>query len=295
MNTSKINFENLEYNSTTLKNKTSIEYKFFNSRTKKTPIVFLYGLVCNNRHFEHQVNYFTQKSYPVLILNYREHFGSKNPEGLAQCNFENIAEDIILLLDFLEIKKPHLIGHSMGVNVALEIALRDNSLVDKLILISGSPSRPQDYMFNTNLSYYIFPSVKKILNSNKKIGIKFWKNIHRVKLFRKMILDGGFNPNQVSDEFVKYYAQKIGELGFDLFFKLVEEMKNHNLSSKLHLIENNTLIMGGDVDNIAPIEGQVVFEKYLKNSSLYLIKDGSHVPQVDFHETVNEKISHFIN
>ena len=67
-------------------------------------------------------------------------------------------------------------------------------------------------------------------------------------------------------------------------------MKNHNLSSKLHLIENKVLIMGGDNDNIAPIEGQVVFEKYLKNSSLYLIKDGSHVPpEVDFHETVNEK------
>ena len=41
-------------------------------------------------------------------------------------------------------------------------------------------------------------------------------------------------------------------------------MKNHNLSSKLHLIENEVLIMGGDNDNIAPIEGQMVFEKYLK-------------------------------
>jgi non-heme chloroperoxidase len=290
-----IDFENLNYNITTLENQTKIEYSFFNPKSKKKPIVLLYGLVCNNRHFQYQIDYFTQKNHPLLILNYREHFGSKNPGGLHQCTFKNITDDIILLLKFLKIKKPHLIGHSMGVNIALEIAMRDPDIVEKLILISGSPSRPQDYMFNTNMSYYIFPSVKKILNSNKNLGLKFWQSLYKVKIIRKMILDGGFNPNQVSDEFVKYYAKKIGELGFDLFFKLIEEMKNHNLSSRLHLVMNQTLIMGGDSDNIAPIEGQVIFENYLKNSSLYLIKDGSHVPQVDFHETVNEKIDYFIN
>tara|TARA_B100000925_G_C22010084_1_gene475818 strand:+ start:5381 stop:6268 length:888 start_codon:yes stop_codon:yes gene_type:complete len=289
------NFEEINYDSVVLENQTSIEYKYFNSHSKKNPIVLLYGLVCNNRHFQFQIDHFVNQDYPLLILNYREHFGSKNPSGIPECSFENIATDVVLLLDYLNIKKPHLIGHSMGVNIALEIAIAFDSLVDKLVLISGSPYRPQDYMFNTNMSYFIFPSVKKILSSNKKLGLKFWENLHRIKLIRKMILDGGFNPKQVTDEFVMYYTKKIGELGFDLFFKLIEEMKNHNLSSKLHLVKNDVLIMGGDADNIAPIEGQIIFEKYIKKASLYLIKDGSHVPQVDFHETVNEKISTFIS
>ena len=142
---------------------------------------------------------------------------------LNACNFKNIAEDIILLFDILNIKKPHLIGHSMGVNVALEIALTNNQLIDKIVLISGSPSRPQDYMFNTNLKLLHISFYKKILNTNKRLGLQFWKNIHRVKLFRKMILDGGFNPKQVSDEFVNIMRKKLENLALTYFSNLLKK------------------------------------------------------------------------
>ena len=135
----KIDLETIEYDLIHLENETTIEYKFFNQEFRKTPTCFSLWISCNSRHFEYQINYFIEQKHPLLILNYREHFGSKNPAGLKECSFKNIAEDIILLLDFLNIKKPHLI-HSMGVNVALEIALTNNQLIDKIVLISGSPS-----------------------------------------------------------------------------------------------------------------------------------------------------------
>ena len=183
----------------------------------------------------------------------------------------------------------------MGVNVALEMALTSPGLLNKLVLISGSPMRPQDYMFNTNLSTFLLPAIKKTLGLNKGISATIWKNLYRLKLARLMVLDGGFNQKQVADEFVKFYLFKIGELGHELFFQLIEQMKNHNLITKLHLVENQCLIMGGDLDKIAPIEGQILFHKYLKNSNFYLIKDGSHVPQIDFPKTVNDEINQFLN
>ena len=288
-----MNIENLEYDKITLANETNIEYKLFNQSSKKTAITFLYGLVCNNNHFTPQINFFIKNGFPVLILNYRHHFGSTSPGGIESCTLKNISKDTRLLLSRLNIKKTHLVGHSMGVNVAIDLSICTPELVEKIAVISGNPMRPQDYMFNTNLSTYIFPALKKILNINKNISTKIWQNMFHIKLVRKIVLDGGFNPEMVTDRFVKFYMKKIGELGFELFFQLIEEMKNHNLSAKLHLVEKPVLVMGGDLDKIAPIEGQILFNKYIKDSQLYLIKDGSHVPQIDFPKTVNKELLSF--
>ena len=67
-------------------------------------------------------------------------------------------------------------------------------------------------------------------------------------------------------------------------------MKNHNLTTKLHLVDCPTLVMGGDLDKIAPIEGQIIFKNYIKGSSFILIKDGSHVPQIDFQKQLMNKL-----
>ena len=289
-----MDINNIKYKKTTVPNGSQIEYAYLNATENKRPIVFLYGLVCNNRHFEPQISHFSRKGHPILIQNYRHHFGSTSAEPLDLCNFEKIAEDCHLLMEKLGIKNPMVIGHSMGVNVAIELSLRKNTDIHGLVLISGSPHRPQDFMFNTNLSDVIIPLAKKIFGSNQRILNRVWKNSYKSRLLRLMVLRGGFNPSFVEDEFVKYYVKKIGELGSDVFFKLIEEMKNHNLTTKLHLVNCPTLVMGGDLDKIAPIEGQIVFNTYIKDSSFYLIKDGSHVPQIDFPKTVNEQIENFI-
>jgi pimeloyl-ACP methyl ester carboxylesterase len=295
METDKLDYKKINYKTVVLRNNTSLEYLYINDSSNKRPVVFLYGLVCNNRHFEPQINYFTKKNHPVLILNYREHFNSHNPEGIRSCTFNNISEDIFNLLEILNIKGPDIIAHSMGVNVALEMAIQKKHTFNRLVLISGSPMRPQDYMFNTNLSTFLLPAVKKALSINEGLSSGLWKNLYKIKIARMMVLDGGFNQKQVADEFVKFYLMKIGELGYELFFQLIEQMRNHNLITKLHLVENECLIMGGDLDKIAPIEGQILFKKYLKKSNFYLIKDGSHVPQIDFPDSVNDEIDRFLS
>ena len=52
--------------------------------------------------------------------------------------------------------------------------------------------------------------------------------------------------------------------------------------------------MGGDKDSVIPYYLQETLESELPNSELYMIKDGSHVPQVDFPESTNERILVFV-
>ena len=56
-----------------------------------------------------------------------------------------------------------------------------------------------------------------------------------------------------------------------------------------------TLIIGGEKDKIIPNHFQEILRKKLVNSEFYLVKDGSHVPQVDFPEFINKRMKAFIN
>ena len=101
--------------------------------------------------------------------------------------------------------------------------------------------------------------------------------------------------DQVPEEMIKIYLEKVGELSVDLFLQLFSEMKKHNIISSLGQINTPTLVMGGDKDKIIPNHLQRILLDHLKNAEMYIVKNGSHVPQWDFPETVNEVILDYLN
>ena len=77
--------------------------------------------------------------------------------------------------------------------------------------------------------------------------------------------------------------------------QLIEEMKKHDIINHLDSIKSPTLIIGGDKDKIIPNKYQFALDQILSNSEIYIIKDGSHVPQADFPKLINERIQLFID
>ena len=277
----------------------NIEYQLIIPEKIKSniTIVFLYGLVCNNRHWEYQLDFFLENGFRILLHNYRYHYGSKAIDGSIEknLNFENIANDAEELIEHLGINNVFYIGHSMGVNVSLELIRRGKFNVIGQCLISGNPLDPKDTMFGSNKSHEIIPLLKKAYESKPFFFKKLWVSAYRFPIVRKVVLHGGFNPEMVSDEFVEFYLKKIGELGPEVFFQLLDEMGVQSIISYLPKVEIPTLIMGGDKDTIAPISSQLIFNNLIPDSDFYLVKDGSHVPQADFPQSVNQKIYNFID
>ena len=106
------------YNIARLTNAT-IEYKLLHpeSHTKKTTIVLLYGLVCNNRHWEFQLDFFLENGFKVLLHNYRSTLAPRlSKMTLKKLYFKKYCEDIEELLEHLDIDDVIYVGH-MGVNI----------------------------------------------------------------------------------------------------------------------------------------------------------------------------------
>ena len=257
-------------------------------------IVFNYGLVCNRTHFSPQEKYFDDLGYKILIHDYRAHYSSSGQDQIENCTFLNITKDLKGILSTLSITKPIMIGHSMGVNVTLEYSKNYPKEVYKAILISGTVLPPQDIMFDSNVVDVASPFILSFAKKNPKAFEFIWKNSYKNPLIRKIVLDGGFNTKKVEDSFVQVYMKKISELPKDIFFHLLEQMKSHDIIASLENIPTPTLIIGGDSDKVIPNYLQRILHQYLQNSKLYILKDGSHVPQIDFPELTNTRIEAFI-
>lgn len=257
-------------------------------------IVFNYGLVCNRKHFTPQEEYFDKQGYKILVHDYRAHYSSSGQDNIESCTFKNISADIKGILDSFSITKPIMIGHSMGVNVTLEFCKNYPNSIYKSILISGTVLPPQDIMFDSNIVDVASPFIQRFANNSPAIFEFIWKNSYKNPLARKMVLDGGFNTKKVEDSFVQIYMKKISELPKDIFFHLLEEMKAHDIISSLEHIQTPTLIIGGDSDKVIPNYLQRILHQYMPNSKLYILKDGSHVPQIDYPELINSRVETFI-
>ena len=99
---------------------------------------------------------FWQGMVPILSHQFKVIAFDNRDSGLTECPDEPLdiwmlADDVVLLMDHLSIKKAHILGWSMGGNIAQEIALRHPERIASMTLVSTYMRRPSrsSYVMNT--------------------------------------------------------------------------------------------------------------------------------------------------
>lgn len=262
---------------------------------RKTTLIFNYGLVCSNHHWQYQVDFFDQQGYQILLHDYRGHFQSSGADNVKKITFPQLAKDVKDLSHFLGITKAYLLGHSMGVNVTLQLAKDYPDFVQGMVLISGTFMAVNDVMFDSNIMEFVTPLCLAGMEKYPDVMKKLWTASGLNPIIRNIIHTTGFNKAMVSKEFIEIYLNRVGQLGPEVFFQLFTEMMKVNISANLDRMKMPTLVMGGLKDNVIPNHLQRTLASLLPNSESYYLPTGSHVPQADFPQMVNERIHLFLN
>ncbi|MGE3609438.1 MAG: alpha/beta fold hydrolase [Bacteriovoracaceae bacterium] len=257
-------------------------------------LIFNYGLVCSSLHWQYQTAYFDKHGFQILIHDYRGHFQSSGIHDVKKITFPQMAKDIKDLCEYLDINKAILLGHSMGVNVCLQMAKDFPDFIKAMVLISGTFMSVKDVMFDSNITEFITPFLYNSMEKYPEVMKKIWSTGGSNPLAKFIIHTTGFNKNKVSKEFVEIYLNRVGQLGPELFFQLFSEMTKQNIAASLDQMKMPILVMGGYKDQVIPNHMQRTLASLLENSETYFLKDGSHVPQADFPDLINERIHFFI-
>ena len=101
------------------------------------PVVFIHGALSDYRTWSDQVSEFSD-NYKVISYSRRLHYPCAGAPTVEYTRSAHTS-DLIDLLDTLNIKDAHLVGHSYGASLALLTALRRPDLVKSLVLGEPSP------------------------------------------------------------------------------------------------------------------------------------------------------------
>jgi len=253
-----------------------IYHKTFQHKSSKTWVVFVHGAGGSNVVWFKQLRDF-KKHFNVLLVDLRGHGKSKKHYSEAEkYKFDEIALDVIQIMDHLQINKAHFVGISLGC-----IIIR---AMDKL-----APGRAESIImggaivqFNRRIKGLV--SVAKLLNSilpymwlyklNAWILIPSKKHAQSRKLF-------------ISE------AMKLGKKEFGKWLKMSNEIRTNLQEFLVKEASAPVLYLMGERDHMfLPMVDNLV-KKHM-NSKLEVIDDSGHVCNIDQPEDFNQRSIEFI-
>lgn len=266
---------------------------FYSTEGKGPPLIFCYGLICSSLHWTYQIEHF-QRNYQAIWFDYRGHQNSDSPKNLQSLTLENIARDLGIVLDELGIKDAVFLGHSMGVNVVLELYRQQPHRVRGMVLANGTAKRPLETLFRNNSLQAGFRFLKTAYDKSPKLVQLIWNLQKNNPIMKTLIALGGFNPHLTPQADIELYVKQVSEMDPSIMINLIQNYDSVDATAWLHTVQIPTLVIAGEEDRIVPLEQQELLHQLIPQSQLEVIAHGSHCPQMDLPDLVNLKIEKFL-
>lgn len=97
------------------------------------PVLLVHGSLCDCRYWVPQMTALARR-YRVIAVSLRHHWPAETAADDGSFSVSQHASDLLDLLDHLGLPRAHVVGHSRGGRVALELALRERERVHSLVL-----------------------------------------------------------------------------------------------------------------------------------------------------------------
>ena len=237
------------------------------------PFVLVHGYLGSSEMWTFQKEFFS-KDYRVITPALPGFGESHNVKSLDSIN--EMAKEIINVLDQKKIDKFNLIGHSMGGMIVQEITKLIGDRVNKLICfatgsIGDIPGR--------------FETMDETREKLKKEGAQL--SFSRVPL--KWFVKGDKDKNYFLCE------NAVKNVSLEAADNALLAMKNWRGKENLKNIKNDTLIIWGDKDTSYNFDQVDTLNKNIKNSRLEIFKDCAHNVHLEQPDQFNNLVKEFIS
>jgi len=121
----------------------NLAYDAFGPQDARKAVVLLHGLSANKYENWKRMGWYdaiAAKGLRGLALDHRGHGESAKPHEPEKYDRKAMAGDVFALMDHAGVERAHLIGFSMGSQIALTAALQDGGRIDHLV-VSGVGGR----------------------------------------------------------------------------------------------------------------------------------------------------------
>jgi pimeloyl-ACP methyl ester carboxylesterase len=229
-----------------------------------------------------------------LHPHYRGHGRTAAPRDPARVTIEDLADDVACVLDDALVDRAVLIGHSMGVQVALETYRRHADRVAGLVLVCGAPSHPLRTFKGSAMLEEMLPTIQKwiqrvpgIVNlaTRKLLPTRLaYEVASRLEIRRELVEPADFMP----------YLEGMARIDSRLFVAMLSAAGQHSAEDLLPAIEVPVLVVAGGRDGFTPPDRSRTMAETIPDAELLEIPNASHTAPIERPKLVVETIRDFI-
>lgn len=230
--------------------------------------------------WEKQVEFFS-KYYTVITYNARGYPPSDVPVSVDAYSQDKSVQDLRNLLEYLGVEKTHIVGLSMGGNVALNFGLTYPERVISIVVAGTGTGSNNSAAFRIRVNEF----ANQLDSGGMEAISDYTIGPTRIQLLRK-------NPeewNRFSVQFAQHSAR-----GSALTFRGVQGCRPSifDLETELRVFQRPTLIMVGDEDDPC-IETSIFLKNCVSKSGLVIFPRSGHAINLEEPELFNQTIYKF--
>ncbi|EGX57137.1 3-oxoadipate enol-lactone hydrolase [Streptomyces zinciresistens K42] len=216
------------------------------------PLVFVHGWTADRHRWDHQTAHFAQRRR-VVRLDLRGH-GESTGAGVRRV--EDLAGDVLALLDHLEIGRFVVVGHSMGGMIAQTLALSHPGRVERMVLVN---------------------SIGKMAYSRGRALLMAASTLVPFKLFVAANIKRAFAPGHPREE-IRAHVRASAGTPREVVMTLYGAMRAFDVLDRAGAIQAPTLIVHGYHDVQLPLSQMLRLAKELPDAVVRVVDAGHELP-----------------
>jgi pimeloyl-ACP methyl ester carboxylesterase len=267
-------------------------YESWGERGPAKPVLLCDGIGCDGyvwRYLKHDLG-----ARFGLHPHYRGHGRTAAPRDAARVTIEDLADDVACVLDDALVDQAVLIGHSMGVQVALETYRRHQARVAGLVLVCGASSHPLKTFRGSAALEDLLPTIQKwihrvprVINRLSRVLLPTrlaYEVASRLEIRRELVEPADFMP----------YLEGMARIDSRLFIAMLSSAGQHSADALLPDIRVPTLVVAGGRDGFTPPERSRVMAQAIPDAELLEIPNASHTAPIERPDLVDGTIRDFL-
>ena len=225
-------------------------------------IVLMPGMMCSQDVFSYQINVL-EIFFNVIVIEFNEHRD-------IELGVKNLVSNLP--------NKFHLIGHSMGGIVAMELVKQHSKRVLSLALLNTNPDREKE----------------EVKDRRNKI-LKELDALDLISLMRSDYISRYF-PDDCRDKnkLIQKCVDTASKLDKKVFYNQSVALRDRkDQTSILENVDCKTLILCGERDQLCPVSYHSDMNKMIKSSDLIVLEGVGHMPIIECPLILNNHLKNF--
>ena len=251
------------------------------------------GIGCDGFAWKYIVRDFAP-SHRIVRWHYRGHGRSGVPQDRSKVGFDDISGDLTAVLRATGVKEAVLLGHSMGVQVALEHHRRHPETVSGLVLICGSHGLPLDTFHDSKALKIIFPSLLGAAERWPQATDVIWRFLAGGELAYQIATHLEVNGKLVLREDFTPYFRHLSAMDPRLFLGMLKYASEHTAFDHLPKIDVPTLIVAGTGDTFTPYWLSEEMHDRIPGSEMLTVPGGTHAAPIEQPELLTLRLEKFL-